>query len=281
VSAPPTGELDLALEPLAPIRLAPRDVALWLLATCAVGLAGSALLEGARLVAPAPLRPIALILFPVEAALYLLALHETRGPRLRAGGIALGLILAALLRLGLAAGLALIRFSPLAPAGFAHQFGLYYLRLWPAALNQMCAVAIFLWLIRDTLAPEPATEPARPVRVRAEGADPAENRRELLAALMARPEDEPAQPESPDPPEAVEAELSPPEEPVSSEPLLADDPRLAEPIRLVESDLDLDLEPPLALPVDPPDLPPTRYPSAEDTSTFPQVQGRLPLESDN
>lgn len=175
------------------VRLAARDVLLWLLAAGFVAVFGGVLLEGARLTAPASPGGAAGVLLPMEFALYLLVLRETRGPRLTGGGLALGLALALLLRMALSFGLSLVRFSPLAPAGVGSQFLLYYLRLWPVALNQICAVAIFFWLVRDNLVLEPA--PALGSRW-SQGGDRepgADSRHDLLSALMDREPKEVAQ----------------------------------------------------------------------------------------
>ena len=301
-SPPEPSPLREELEPLAPIRLAPRDLLLWLLAAGAVGVAGSALLEGARLVSPAAPGLAAGVLLPVEFALYLLVLREARGARLTGGGLALGLCLALAIRAALGLVLGALRYSPLAPAGLGPQFLLYYLRLWPGALTQICSVAIFIWLIRDSLVFAPAPDYRRQDAPLRTGSDEAANRRDLLSALMSR-EAEEELPESVVPEEARRSDfmrpdaerdeappplppalgipppapagrpLPPPEgderpplaPPAEGEPLLANDPRLAEPILLVE---------------EPPDYPPEDFAGAEETSTFLVVQGEGPWEAD-
>lgn len=172
--------------------LTPLGAVVWLLATAVVGILGVVLLEGARVTAPARLAPALVIVLPLELVCYLLALQETRGPRLRPVRTALGVFLGLIIRASLTLILGLVRASPLAGGGgLASQFLLFYARLWPAALVQMLAVAAYLWLIRDLLAGEPLPEAYRPALPWSEEpAEQAERQKELLSALLEPAEEE-------------------------------------------------------------------------------------------
>ena len=266
---------------LAALRLPARDVLFWLVGASAVGVAGSALLENARLAGAASLGAMLAVVPILELAFYLLALRESRGPRLPAAGIALALLAAAVLRAGLALLLAVIKFSPLAAAGLGSQFQLYYLRLWPAALVQILAVAIFLWLIRDSFVIEPYVAEPPP-----EGS--VMDRRELLDSLLTREATPPPAPrlalEVPATGLGLEAvpltTTSPSSEPLRfAEPMLLDPP-LAEPIILVGPEPGAQV----------PDEQPERVPrpvvlggaqrEAEETTTFPTVPYQASLLED-
>ena len=167
-----------------PATLSAAGLLVWLLAAGAVGVLGSLLLEGARVAAPLRLPPALAMIVAVEVALYLLALCATGGPWLSGLRALGGLLLGLLFRAAQALLLAVAVSSPLAEGGgLGIRFTLYYARLWPAALVQVIAVAVFLWVIRDQLAgPEP--EP-KPRSVAPPGnAQTREERRELLSALL-------------------------------------------------------------------------------------------------
>jgi hypothetical protein len=191
----------------------------------------------------------------------------------------LALLGAVALRALLALILALVKFSPLAPAGVGPQFLLYYLRLWPAAGVQILSVSIFLWLLRDNFVSEPATltdglapDPDRAAR----------GRHELLEELLSE-NSRPAAPSLPmePPPNAPDSAppgitTTPPSQPLRfAEPMVEERP-LPEPIILVAPETGTPI-------VEPPPEHVHRSWSladdeseAEDTAVFPSVQSQPP-----
>ena len=70
--------------------------------------------------------------------------------------------------------------------GFLGQFSYFYLSYWPGALVQICAVAIFLWVLRDMWGASGrggGYAPGQPEVEEEAWEDRFERQRELLAAL--------------------------------------------------------------------------------------------------
>ena len=172
----------------APVRMSPLSVGLWLIFSVVVAVAGTVLLERSQVGGPVAAAGWSLALLVAEIICYLVVLTVAVSSAVGASRAFVGTLLGLVIR----AGICVITTQVAAPvqasdAGYLGQFSYFYLSYWPGALVQICAVAIFLWVLRDMWGTSGRDVFCAPGQTEAD-AEAWENRferqRELLAALM-------------------------------------------------------------------------------------------------
>jgi len=180
--------------------IASLGIVLWLIFTVVVAVAGTVLLESSQVGRPLTVGLWSLALLIAEIICYLLVLTVAAASSIGASRAFVGTLLGLIVR----GGISVITAQVTAPVqvttgSFWAGFSYFYLLYWPGVLVQICAVAIFLWVVRDTWTSDLTDEFGFGAGAEAYAPlddDQAVRQRELLAALMESDEDEVSEPPS-------------------------------------------------------------------------------------
>ncbi len=178
--------------------IASLGIVLWLIFTVVVAVAGTMLLESSQVGRPLTVGLWSLALLIAEIVCYLLVLTVAAASSIGASRAFVGTLLGLITR----GGISVITAQVTAPVqvttgSFWVGFSYFYLLYWPGVLVQVCAVAVFLWVLRDmwTTGLRDEFDFGAGAEVYAPlDDDQAVRQRALLAALMESDEEEVTEP---------------------------------------------------------------------------------------